>query len=454
MSLRVTDVKMLLGGRLVEGGISIQDGRISRIGKTLLLPKSETNIDGKGLIAIPGLIDAHVHLRDMELAYKEDFSSGTLAAAAGGFTTILDMPNTKPPTTSEERLREKIERAKATIHVNVGFYGALAESAIELRAMIHAGAIAFKLYMNEPNPEAWHHDPRRLLSSLEESASLGVQVACHAETGTQVAKIQRECQAEGKNSVRDFLRAHAPEFEAEAVRRITSLSRRVGASVHLCHMSTQRALKEISMARRVGTAVTCEATPHHLLLDQKDLGRKGGLAIMVPPLRKTSDARTLWRALAGGRVNVVASDHAPHSLEEKTATDVWAVKPGIPGLETTLPLLLTRVKRREISLNRIVQALAENPARIFGLQGKGRLAPGTDGDIVLINPKERFKIDSSTFYSKARFSPFDGLECVGRPVTTIVSGRIVYDRGEIVEKNRGEVVTSEVRPRSSSSTAC
>ena len=117
MSLKVTDVKIFLGEKLVDGAISIQDGRISRVGKTLLLPTSETNVDGKGLIAIPGLIDAHVHLRDMELAYKEDFSSGTLAAAAGGFTTILDMPNTKPPTTSEERLREKIERAKATIHV-------------------------------------------------------------------------------------------------------------------------------------------------------------------------------------------------------------------------------------------------------------------------------------------------------------------------------------------------
>lgn len=454
MSLKVTDVKILLGGRLVEGGISIQDGRISRVGKTLLLPRSETNIDGKGLIAIPGLIDAHVHLRDMELAYKEDFSSGTLAAAAGGFTTILDMPNTKPPTTSEERLREKMEKAKATIHVNVGFYGALTESAIELRRMIHAGAIAFKIYMNEPNPEAWHHDPRRLLSSLEECASLGVQVACHAETGAQVAKIQKECQSEGKNSIRDFLRAHAPEFEAEAVRTITRLARRARASVHLCHISTQRALIEVSLAHRTGTPVTCEATPHHLLLNQEDLSRKGGVAIMVPPLRKTGDARALWKSLAGGRVDVVASDHAPHSLEEKTATDVWGVKPGIPGLETTLPLLLTRVNRREISLNRIVQALAENPARIFGLRGKGRLAAGTDGDIVLINPKERFRIDSSTFYSKAHFSPFDGLECVGRPVMTIVSGRIVYDRGTIVEKNRGEVVTSEVRPRSSSSTAC
>ena len=454
MPLNVTDVKVLLADRLVEGGISIQDGRINQIGKTALLPKSETNIDGKGLIAIPGLIDAHVHLRDMELAYKEDFSSGTLAAAAGGFTTVLDMPNTRPPTSSKERLLEKIERAKTRIHVNVGFYATLAESAIELRRMIHAGAIAFKLYMNEPNPEAWHNDPRRLVSSLKECGPLEVRVACHAETGAQVAKIQRECQAEGKNSLRDFLRAHAPEFEAEAVRTITTLARRARSSVHLCHISTQRALREISTARRAGTAVTCEVTPHHLLLDQRTLSRKRGLAAMVPPLRKTSDTRALWRSLVGGKADVVASDHAPHSLEEKTASNVWAVKPGIPGLETTLPLLLTKVNRGEIALTRIVRALAENPARIFGLQGKGRLAAGMDGDLVLIDPKERFRIDSSTFHSKAHFSPFDGVECVGRPVMTIVSGRVVYDRGETVEKNHGQVVTSGVRARSSSSTAC
>ena len=171
---------------------------------------------------------------------------------------------------------------------------------------------------------------------------------------------------------------------------------------------------------------------------------------MVPPLRRPSDARVLWRSMLRGQVDIVASDHAPHSLEEKTAGDAWQVRPGIPGLETTLPLLLTKVNRGEISLNRLVQVLAGNPARIFGLNRKGRINAGMDGDLVLIDPKERFRIDSSKFYSKAHFSPFDGLQCVGRPAMTIVSGHVVYDRGEIVEKNCGMVLTSEVRPRGSS----
>ena len=171
---------------------------------------------------------------------------------------------------------------------------------------------------------------------------------------------------------------------------------------------------------------------------------------MVPPLRKPSDARALWRSTLRGKVDVVASDHAPHSLEEKSVGDVWKSRPGIPGLETTLPLLLTKASRGEIGLNGVVRVLAENPARIFGLRKKGRLAAGMDGDVALIDPNERFRIDSSKFYSKAHFSPFDGLQCVGRAAMTIVSGHVVYDRGEIVEKNRGMIMTREVRPRGSS----
>jgi len=167
---------------------------------------------------------------------------------------------------------------------------------------------------------------------------------------------------------------------------------------------------------------------------------------MLPPLRRTSDTRALWKALIMRTIDMVASDHAPHMLEEKTADDVWAVKPGIPGLETTLPLLLTRVHRGEISLRTVVRVLARNPARIFGLRTKGQLGRGMDGDLVLIDPKTKFRIDSSMFHSKARFSPFDGVECIGRPLMTIVSGHIVYDKGAIVEKNCGNIMKPGVKP--------
>jgi dihydroorotase (multifunctional complex type) len=445
MSLSIADVKLVLGEDLVEGGISIRDGRIDKISKTARLPESDRTIDGKGLIAIPGLIDAHVHLRDMELSYKEDFSSGTLAAAAGGVTTVLDMPNTKPLTNSDVRLVEKIAKARTAIHVNVGFHASLAESAIDLRKMVNAGAIAFKLYMNEPNPNAWHNDPQRLLSSFEECGSLDIPVAVHAETGPTVGRIQTKCHEAGKNSVRDFLRAHAPRFELDAVQMITDLARRAHSKVHVCHLSTHRSLREISAARKKGVEITCEVTPHHLLLNTTDLNRKGGSALMVPPLRRQSDASALWRAMLRSEIDIVASDHAPHTLEEKTAKDVWTVRPGLPGLETTLSLLLTKVHRGELTLARLVQLLAEKPAHVFGLQGKGRLQVGMDGDLVLIDPKARSKIDSSKFYSKAHFSPFDGFKCVGQPVTTIVAGHVVYDRGEIVEKNQGKIVARGVR---------
>jgi dihydroorotase len=445
MSLSIAKVKLVLGQQITEGGISIRDGRIDKICKTPLLPESDKTIDGKGLIAIPGLIDAHVHLRDMELSYKEDFSTGTLAAAAGGFTTVVDMPNTRPPTNSEERLVEKIAKARTAVHVNVGFYASLAELAIDLRRMINAGAIAFKLYMNESEPDSWHNDPQRLLSSFEECGALGIPVAVHAETGPAIARIQTRCLEAGRNSVQDFLRAHAPRFELDAVQTAIDLARRARSKVHVCHLSSHRSLTEISAARKKGVEITCEATPHHLLLDTTDLNRKGGFALMVPPLRRHTDTKALWRAIVRSEIDIVASDHAPHTLEEKTGRDVWSVRAGLPGLETTLPLLLTRVHRGELTLARLVQLLAEKPADIFGLQGKGRLQAGMDGDLVLIDPKARSKIDSSKFYSKAHFSPFDGFKCVGQPVTTIVAGHVVYDRGEIVERNQGEIVARGVR---------
>jgi dihydroorotase len=445
LSLSITDVRLLLGRELVVGGISIRDGRIEKLSKTTHLPKSDKTIDGKGLIALPGLIDAHVHLRDMELSYKEDFSSGTLAAAAGGFTTVLDMPNTKPLTDSDVRLVEKIAKAETAVHVNVGFHASLVESGSDLRKMSNAGATAFKLYMNEPDPHVWHSDPRKLFSSFKECGALGIPVAVHAENGPAVARIQTKCRQAGKNSVHDFLRAHAPRFELEAVQMIIDLARRAHSKVHVCHLSTKRSLREISAARKKGVEITCEVTPHHLLLDTTILKRKGGLALMMPPLRKHSERKALWRAMLRSEIDIVASDHAPHTLDEKMSRDVWSIRPGLPGLETTLPLLLTKVHRGELTLTRLVRLLAEKPAHLFRLQGKGHLAVGMDGDLVLIDPKSRSRIDSSKFYSKAHFSPFDGFECVGAPATTIVAGHVVYDRGKIVEKNRGKIVTPGVR---------
>jgi dihydroorotase len=440
VSVNLTDVRLVLGEELVEGGISIRNGRIAKVSRTSGLPKAERTISGKGLIAIPGLIDVHVHLRDMELSYKEDFSSGTLAAAAGGFTTVLDMPNTKPPTNSSERLREKIEKARNTINVDVGFYASLSESAVDLHEMTTAGAIAFKLYMNNPEPNAWYRDRKKLLSAMEECRKLGILVAVHAEDGPAIARIQTKCIESGKNSMRDFLRAHSPEFEVQSVRVITDLACRSRSRVHIAHVSTHGSLKEIGAARRRGARITCEVTPHHLLLSSTDLKRKRGFALMVPPLRRQNDARALWKAMLAGEIDMIASDHAPHGLKEKIAENVWEVKPGSPGLETTLSLLLTKVHRNEITLAKIVRVLSENPAKTFGLRSKGQLRAGADGDLVLIDPKARFKIDSSKFYSKAHFSPFNGITCVGRPVMTLVGGHVVYDHGEITDRNQGEIL--------------
>jgi dihydroorotase len=197
----------------------------------------------------------------------------------------------------------------------------------------------------------------------------------------------------------------------------------------------------ITKAKKLGFDVTCEVTPHHLLLTSKNVKKYGNKALEVPPLREPSDVASLWRSLHKGSVDTIASDHAPHSLEEKKAEPIWDVKPGIAGLETTLPLLLTQVNKRRLTLRQLVQLMCENPARIYRLKDRGSLKKGSIADITVIDLRKERRIDASSFHSKAKFSPFDGWKTKGAPIKTFVNGQLVMDRGEIIaEQSRGRIV--------------
>jgi dihydroorotase len=200
----------------------------------------------------------------------------------------------------------------------------------------------------------------------------------------------------------------------------------------------------VTEAKRSGRAITCEVTPHHLLLSDADFGRYGTLIITMPPLRSESHIEALWKGISEGWVDVVGSDHAPHALQEKSASSVWDVKVGVPGLETTLPLMLTMVRKNRLSLARVVQLLSEKPAEIFNLKDRGRLEQGKKADLVAIDFNQKFKIDASKFHSKAKYSPFDGWEVQGRPVKTFVNGLLIMDEQEIVAKaGSGEIIRRE-----------
>ena len=421
--------KVYVDGGFVEAGISIDDGRVARVAKEPHLPEASGRLNVDGLLVLPGFVDVHVHLRGMELSYKEDFYTGTCAAAAGGFTTVLDMPNTKPPTNSPERLREKITRARGRVVVRVGFYGALPKPPSRIPEMVEAGAVAFKVYLHHPITELDISRDEVLLDALSWVAEADVPAAIHAEDAGVIEDVKRRLGP--STSPMDFAEAHPIEAEVRALRRVIPIAQKAGAKIHICHVSSTVGVQLIRKARASwGTPITCEATPHHLLLTVEDLEKWGSKAMTDPPLRPRAVAQGLLEALKLGWIDVVASDHAPHTAEEKGRRDVWAVPPGIPGLETTAPLMLNLVNKGVLTWRTLIQRLSSGPSRIFGLSG-GEIRDGAPADLVVVDAKCEHRIDSSKFHSKAHYSPFDGWVVRGKPVVTIVGGRVVMRDGEI-----------------------
>lgn len=419
---------------VLEGGIAIEDGRIRTIAKEANLPRADSRIDVCGNIVMPGLIDAHVHLRDQELAYKEDFFTGTCAAAAGGFTTVLDMPSYAPPTDSALRLRERMEVARGKVVVNVGFYASFPSETEEIDAIVEAGAIGFKVNPFQPMSSLDIEDDMVLSRAFERAAGMDTLVAVHAEKRSLVRRLEEGLKDRGDVSIQAYLRAHPPRAEVEDVERLIRLARETKVRVHFSHISTPTSVSLITRARGEGVKVSSEVTPHNLLLTEETLSRLGEEAVMDPPLRSDAEIIGLFEALVKGDVDIVASDHAPHSLEEKRRANVWEIRPGVPGLETTLPVLLTMVNDGRLTLNRLIELLAQRPAKIFRLGGKGLLRPGYDADLTVVNLTERHTIDPPEFYSKAKYSPFRGWRATGRAVKTVVRGRIVMEDGEVISR--------------------
>jgi len=244
----------------------------------------------------------------------------------------------------------------------------------------------------------------------------------------------QELKAAKRDDPAAFLKAHSEQAELKAVERIIKTSADTKAHVHFCHMTTDEGLDRAVEAKKSGRSITCEATPNHLLLSSEDFERVGGMLAMMPPLRSKTQVDDLWKGISEGSVDVLGSDHAPHTMEEKSASSIWDVKVGVPGLETTLPLMLTMVKKNHLTLDALVRLLAEKPAEIFNLKGRGRLEQGMKADLVAIDVKEKYGIDASRFHSKAKFSPYDGWEVQGKPVKTFVNGHLVMDEQEIVAK--------------------
>lgn len=443
MSLRRGDrVDLVIGGGLLvtpegvgEGAVAVDGGLIVAVGADAAMPPARERVDVEGRCIIPGAIDVHVHFREPGFSRKETWASASAAAAAGGVTTVFDMPNTNPPTADADSVRAKIAIASAQSLVDFGIYGYVGEANIaDLAPMAAAGASAFKLYLGSDNPLVPCPNDGAVLDAMAEIARLGLRLTTHAENTPILRWRGERLQAAGRTDLAAHLEQHADIATVEAVQRTALFAQWTGCKVHIAHENCRHALPVIAEAKRRGVDITAETCPHYLFLSMDDAARAGGNALRVkPPVREAGHAGPLWEALASGLIDMISTDHAPHRPEEKRRASIWEVAPGFPGVETSMRLMLTQVAAGRLTLPAYVRMACEAPARAFGLHPrKGALAPGADADIVVVDLARRGVICGAELHSKGQVTPFEGMETVGAPVMTFLRGRLVARDGRIV----------------------
>jgi dihydroorotase len=446
---------VIRGGRIVhpdstvDADLAIEDGKIVGIGAPGSLAQGRREIDATGRHVLPGAIDVHVHLRDPGFTYKEDWATGTAAAAIGGVTTVFDMPNTDPATDSVEALEVKRDIARRKSHVNFGLYGVLYEKSLpHLEAMYESGAIGFKCFMAETTGEFPTPHDGLILEGFETIARLGARCTVHAENGPIVTYRRERMQAAGRTDAYAHLASRPEICEMEAVGRAILFAEWTGMRLHIAHKSSKDALFLVRDARGRGVDVTVETCPQYLLLTSEDVAKFKGVIRANPPVREPGHADGLWQGLRDGTIDMIATDHAPHTWEEKTYENIWSCARGIVGLETQMPLMLTEVSRKRMSINEYVRWSSFNPAQKWDLYPqKGALQVGSDADITIVDLQHKGIIEQGQLHSLHKFSPWHGRLIQGKPIHTIVEGRVVVLNGELVgEPGWGSEVQQNRQP--------
>ena len=402
-----------------EYHIKVEDGKISEISKNPL--KADETIDIKSNYILPGLIDPHVHFRDPGLTQKEDFKTGSLSAANGGFTTVIDMPNTLPKTNTYNALREKIKIAEKKSVVNFELQAGTNELE-EMEMMMRLNPVSFKIFMDLESDESLEKIFSDL-GKLKEKTNYNGLVATHCEKKSIVENETEKLKKKEENEAIDYSYARPAISEDESVKQAIELARKNRLRLHICHLSSSKSLSIVKNESK-NMPLSWEFTPHHLLLDNSCYNTYQTFIKTNPPLREKDKS---VRISDLDENSIIGTDHAPHTLDDKTK-GVWASSPGIPNLETVVPLLLTEVNRKNIDFEIIPKILSENASKVFGLENKGSIAVGKDADFTVIDLKKEGKFNIEEFETKAEYSPFDGKEFVGMPVMTIVNGKTVMNK--------------------------
>lgn len=430
---------LVTGGRLVDltevqaQDILIQDGKVTAVGDSLSPPAGTEVLDATGLLLFPGLIDPQVHFREPGLTHKEDLQSGSLAAVAGGVTSFLEMPNTKPPTTDPQRLAEKLALAAGRVHADHAFFlGATAENADRLEEWEHLpGCAGVKVFMGSSTGDLLVPDDQTLARVLRSGSR---RVAVHAEDEPRLK--QRFAQVDPDRGVEQHPDVRDVECALRATRRLLDLVEKTHRKVHILHLSTAEEV-DLLRERDLGDLVTAEVTPNHLFLVAPDCYRQfGSLAQMNPPVRDARHRQALRQALVDGTITCIGSDHAPHTRAEKDLP--YPKSPsGIPGVQTILPLLLAAVHEGWLRHQDIVRVSCAAPAAVYSIHQKGPVAPGVDGDLVLVDPDVTGPLPADRLRSRAGQSPYVGMPLFGWPRITVLRGNIVYRDDGLAAGARG-----------------
>ena len=422
---------LIKNGRVIDPSQNIDDtldllverGRVKEIGKGLKVPEGAEIIDAKGCYVTPGLVDMHVHFRDPGLEYKEDIGTGTRAAAAGGFTSVACMPNTSPVNDNKTVTSYIITKAKNEGVVNVFPVGAITkgskgESLAEMGELKEAGCVAVS---DDGHPVANAELMRR---ALEYARGMGIMVISHAE---EKALVGEGVMNDGFVATELGLKGIPWAAEDVATARDVYLAEFTNSPVHIAHVSTQGAVRVIRNAKSRGVKVTCETAPHYFTLTDDAVRGYNTNAKMNPPLRSPADVVAIKAGLKDGSIDAIATDHAPHHLDDKDIEFNLAMN-GIIGLETSLPLSLKLVEEKVLTVTALVEKMSLNPSKILGID-RGTLKPGAVADITVIDPKSEWTVEADRLASKSKNSPWLGEKMKGAAAYTIVAGKVVYKRG-------------------------
>jgi dihydroorotase (multifunctional complex type) len=435
VDLIIKNAKIFVQDRVIESCLAINDGKIVAIGVESKMPRSDSVLKGNGKLVIPGLIDVHVHFRDPGFTHKEDFKTGTAAAAAGGVTTIIDEPNNIPPTYDITALKEKMKIAEKKAVIDYSFsYGLNTNNLDDIEQVHSMGISSFDIFTGGFSDQLSIKNPGIILEALSKVKEIGA-ITCLTCGDSMLNNYTTEkMKNKGRRDINAYSEASLTVSEGLGVARNLLLANSISSKLHLRQITNRNALNVLKKLKN-NNKVTSEVSPFYLFLNTKNIEKLGPFGKVGPSIKPKKEMEATWFAFVNGEIDIIATDHAPHTREEKEQgkEDIWKAPPGLPCIESMLPLLLTQVNKGRIGIKRIIEATSELPAKIFGLYPKkGTIQIGSDADLTLVDLNAKGIIEGKSSHSKIDWTPFEGFRFLGRPVTTLVRGVKVFDDFDII----------------------